>query len=55
MSLALDSCVFTIDEQKLTATFELAPGEIKGIYGPSGSGKSTFFRLLAGLSDQGFE
>lgn len=55
MSLALDSCVFTIDEQPLTATFELAPGEVKGIYGPSGSGKSTLFRLLAGLSDQGFE
>lgn len=59
MTLALDSCVFTVDGQKLTASFELTPGQIKGIYGPSGSGKSTLFRLLAGgfgsLSDQGFK
>ena len=55
MSLTLDSCAFTVEGQKLTATFELAAGEIKGIYGPSGSGKSTLFRLLAGLSEEGFE
>ena len=41
--------------KKLTATFELAPGEIKGIYGPLVQEKVRFFRLLAGLSDQGFE
>jgi energy-coupling factor transporter ATP-binding protein EcfA2 len=55
MTLSVRNCLFTVDEQQLTANFELAPGETKGIYGPSGSGKSTLFRLLSGLTEHGFE
>lgn len=55
MSLIVNSGVFTIDDQPICASFELTPGQVKGIYGPSGSGKSTLFHLLAGLAETNFD